>query len=271
MYSPQTRKSIVVTKSLLNELETLAAPSMLGIALEMAVEQVGPLYPLGMMLYSYHAEFKEGAKEGDTVQVTCQETSSHLPDTKAFSFYFSKTEKNLGRVGNWRLVFSQPIKTLPLPYDIHQAIADGRSDRELWRTEPLLATGKMAQDSQALLWLIGQSSRRYMKRLDEMFVSNVDHSLIQDDPKKRVYGGIAVVFNITHWPKVDQPLRCALHYHLPLAQQVRQERKINFHGAMVFEEQGITYLLGTFQFTVVRLNSHRSAIYVDGKKKNLNY
>lgn len=267
MSSSQSSKSVVVTKSLLNELETLAAPSMLRIALEMAVEQIGPLHPLGMMLYSYQAEFKEGAREGDLVQVTCQETSSPLPNTKGFSFYFSKSEENLGRVGNWRLIFSQPLPTLPLPYDIHQAIADRRSDRELWRTKPLLATGEIAQDSQALLWLIGQSSRRYMKRLDEVFVSNVGPDLIQDDPNQRVYGGIAVVFNVMHWPKIDQPLRCALQYHSPLAQQVNQERKINFHGTMVFEAQGMTYLLGTFQFTVVRLNSQRSAIYVDGKRR----
>ncbi len=262
----QTSKSVVVTQSLLNELGTLAAPSMLGIALEMAAEQVGPLYPLGMMLYSYHAEFKEGAREGDTVQVTCQETSSHLSNTKSFSFYFSKTEEKLGRVGNWRLVFSQPIPTLPLPYDINQPIADERSDRELWRTQPLFATGEIAQDSQALLWLIGQSSRRYMKRLDEVFVSKANQGIIQDDPKTRIYGGIAVTFNVIHWPKTGQPLRCAVQYHLPLAQQASQERKMNFHGTMVFEEQGITYLLGTFEFIVVRLNAQRAAIYANGKK-----
>lgn len=266
MHSPQTSKSVVVTQGLLNELGTLAAPSMLGIALEMVTERVGPLYPLGMMLYSYHAEFKEGAREGDTVQVTYKETSSHLPNTRAFIFYFSNSEERVGRVGNWRLVFSQPTNTLPLPYDISQPIAGGRSDRELWRTQPLLAAGETPQDSQALLWLIGQSSRRYMKHLDEVFSRNTNHSIIQDDPKTRIYGGIAVDVHFIQWPKIGQPLRCALQYHLPLAQQVSQERKMGFHGAMVFEEQGMTYLLGTFQFIVVRLNAQRTAIYADGKK-----
>jgi hypothetical protein len=266
MCSPQTNKTIVVTKPLLNELGTLAAPSMLGIALEMAAEQIGPLYPLGMMLYSYHAEFKEGAREGDTVQVTYEEISNHLPDTKTFIFYFSKSEGKLGRVGNWRLIFSQPTSTLPLPYDINQPVADGRSDRELWRPQPLLATGETLQDSQALLWLIGQSSRRYMKRLDEVFTRNTNHSIIQDDPKSRIYGGIAVNVNLIQWPKIGQPLRCALQYHLPLTQQAIQERKMGFHGIMAFEEKGIHYLMGTFQFIVVRLNTQRTPIYANGKK-----
>jgi hypothetical protein len=268
MSSPPTSKSVVVAQGLLNELGTLAAPSMLGIALEMVAEQVGPLYPLGMMLYSYHAEFKEGAREGDTVQVTYEETSSQIPDTKAFIFYFSKSEERLGRVGNWRLVFSQPTNNPPpLPYDINQPIADGRSDRELWRTQSLLATGETSPDSQALLWLIGQSSRRYMKRLDEVFISNANHDLIEDDPETRIYGGIAVNVNVMQWPKPGQPVRCALQYHLPLAQQTTQARKINFHGTIVFEERDITYLLGTFYFTVVRLNAQRSAIYVNGKSR----
>ena len=51
----------VVTQPLLNELNTLAAPSMLAAALQAAFAELGDAYPDTLDLYGYSAEFKEGA------------------------------------------------------------------------------------------------------------------------------------------------------------------------------------------------------------------
>lgn len=253
----------VVTQPLLNELGTLAAPSMLAAALQAAFAELGAAYPAELELASYSAEFKEGAREGDTVQLALQETTAGPPGIREFDLYFSKGEK-LGRVGKWRLVFASRSAVRPLPYSISQADADGRTDRQLWRPQQAVATDNLVENAQSLLWLAGQSARAYLKRLDMEFAAGAPGIALQDDLNTRHYGGIQVVTHMACWPIAGDMLRCALDYQLPLARQTPPDRKIIFHGVLTADRGQETYLLGTFRFTVVRLNAQRLSIYPDG-------
>ena len=132
----------VVTQPLLNELNTLAAPSMLAAALHAAFAELGDAYPDTLDLYRYSAEFKEGAREGDTVQLALEETAGAPSENREFDIYFSKSEK-LGRVGKWRLVFARRGDVHPLPYSLDQASADDRTDSQLWRPQLAVATGDL--------------------------------------------------------------------------------------------------------------------------------
>lgn len=256
--------SVIVTEDLLNELGTLAAPSMLKIALALSADQLGAVYPETMALQSYSAEFKEGARKDDRVLIAYENIAIPSTDAREFRFYFSKTEEKYGRIGHWRLVFSNRGESQLLAYDISEFIAAGRSDRELWQPDPVLATGSMDKDAQMLLWLAGQSSRRYMKRLDEEFANRETTTLLQDDINTRIYAGAAVVMAFTCWAKIGEPLRCVLHHQPPLGQESNFDRKMVFAGKMIAGELEHTYLLGNFQFTVVRLSAQRTSIYPHG-------
>jgi hypothetical protein len=253
----------VVTQPLLNELNTLAAPSMLAAALHAAFAELGGAYPETLDLYRYSAEFKEGAREGDTVQLALEETAGALPENQEFDIYFSKGEK-LGRVGKWRLVFARRSDARPLPYSLDQANADGRTDSQLWRPQLAIATGDRVKDGQSLLWLAGQSARAYMKRLDTEFAAGNPEIQLQDELNTRNYGGIVVVMDMARWPAAGETLHCALDYQLPLATQEPPDRKMIFQGMLTADREQETYLLGTFRFTVVRLNAQRLSTYPDG-------
>lgn len=253
----------LVTDDLLNELGTLAAPSMLAVALRAAVTGLGAVYPEGLTLFSYTAEFKQGARKGDEVMVALEETASAYPGDREFDVHFSKGEK-FGGIGRWHLVFSQPASGHALPCDIRLVAADGRTDSELWRPEFTIATGQLIEDAQSLLWLAGQCARRYMKRLDAEFAAAIEPD---DDLESRIYGGIAVASHQIRWPSSGEILRCALEYQLPLSSQ--QGRKMVFDGMLLAGGEAGTYLLGTFRFTVMRLNAQRSSIYPDGSKERI--
>ncbi len=253
----------VVTQPLLNELNTLAAPSMLAAALHAAFAELGDAYPDTLDLYRYSAEFKEGAREGDTVQLALEETAGAPSENREFDIYFSKSEK-LGRVGKWRLVFARRGDVHPLPYSLDQASADDRTDSQLWRPQLAVATGDRVKDGQSLLWLAGQSARAYMKRLDIEFAAGSSDIQLQDKLDTRNYGGIVVVMDMIRWPAAGETLHCALDYQLPLATQESPDRKMIFQGVLTADREQETYLLGTFRFTVVRLNTQRLSIYPDG-------
>ena len=253
----------VVTQPLLNELNTLAAPSMLAAALHAAFAELGDAYPDTLDLYGYSAEFKEGAREGDTVQLALEETAGVPWRNREFDIYFSKNEK-LGRVGKWHLVFARRTDARPLLYSLDQANADGRTDSQLWRPQLAIAIGDRVKDGQSLLWLAGQSARAYMKRLDAEFAAGNPEVQLQDDLDTRNYGGIVVVMQMAGWPKAGGTLHSALDYQLPLAQQTPPDRKMIFQGVLTADGEQETYLLGTFRFTVVRLNAQRLSIYPDG-------
>ena len=253
----------VVTQPLLNELGTLAAPSMLAAALQAAFAELGAAYPAALELAAYNAEFKEGAREGDTVKLALQETPDAPPGNREFDLYFSKGEK-LGRVGTWRLTFASRSPVRPLPYSISQADADGRTDTQLWRPQQAVATDNLVENAQALLWLAGQSARAYLKRLDMEFAAGSPEITLQDDLNTRHYGGIQVFTWMACWPMPGDVLHCALDYQLPLSRQTPPDRKMIFHGMLTADRGQETYLLGTFRFTVVRLNAQRLSIYPDG-------
>ena len=252
---------ILVTQELLNELGTLAAPAMLATALQAAFIELGTAYPES--LFSYSAEFKEGAREGDSVPLAIEETASALAGDREFDVYFSKGGKT-GRVGKWHLVFTPHTQARPLPYNISLAEADGRTDSQLWRPEPSIATGHLVADAQSLLWLAGQSARAYMKRLDTELAASVPAVEFYDELSTRNYGGIFVVTHMTRWPAPGEILHCALQHQFPLLKQSQQNKKLIFHGALVADRDAETYLLGTFRFTVVRLNAQRVSIYPNG-------
>lgn len=254
-------ESILVSQDLLNELGTLAAPSMLAAALRATQAELGDAGLETMTLFSYRAEFKEGARQGDTVQVALEEAGGVPAGERAFNVYFSKGDK-LGRVGHWRLVFSGQRAGRRLPYSISQAAADGRTDRELWRPQPVLASGDSVQDGQALLWLAGQSARGYLKRLDQELAATGNYPFY-DEVATRIYGGIFVTVHLAQGPEQGQILYCALQHQLPLQNQA-PDRKMDFHGVLVSGSADDTLLLGTFRFTVARLNAQRAAIYPDG-------
>jgi hypothetical protein len=251
----------IVTSDLLNELNTLAAPSMLAAALRAAFTELGAAYPQHLTLAGFTGEFKEGAREGDRVQLAIEEAAA-LAEERAFNLYFSKGD-TFGRVGSWRLRFAPPAGGRLLPYSISPAVADGRTDRELWRPTPAIATGELVADGQALLWMAGQSARAYLKRLDEEFAAR-EAVALQDELATRHYGGILVHLYMAGWPTAGQPLRCAVQYQLPLARQPKPDRKLVCNGVLVAEHEDSAELLGTFAFTVVRMNAARSSIYPEG-------
>ena len=255
---------LLVTDNLLNELNTLAAPSMLAAALQAIGAELGDAWPDRITLFSYSAEFREGARQGDSVQIAYEEAHGRPPGDRAFRVYFSKAANQLGRVGKWHLIFAAPHAARLLPYDLSQPAVDGRTDQELWRPEPMVAAGNVLEDAQALLWLAGQSARGYMKRLDQEFAGAAEDIVFRDDLSTRQYGGISVTMTLAGWPAQDQVLRCSLLYQLPLLGQPKQDRKMHFHGVLVAEDRETTELLGTFRFTIVRLNGQRQAIYPDG-------
>jgi hypothetical protein len=253
--------TILVTPNLLNELSTLAAPSMLEVALHAALGELGHVY--SGKLFRYNAEFREGAREGDRVQPAIEETVAASAADREFKVYFSKSDR-LGRVGSWHLIFTTQPESRLLSYSLSQVEADGRTDHELWRPEPMVATGNMVTDAQSLLWLAGQSARAYMKRLDQELAASGAELKSRDDIQSRSYGGISVTASLGRWPQREWTVRCGLHYQLPLAKQPRADKKMVFQGVWITEKADESYLLGTFRFTVVRLNGQRLSIYPDG-------
>jgi hypothetical protein len=255
----------VVTKELLNPVETLAAPRMLVAAYRAGRATLSDARPSDMTLASYTAEFKEGAREGDTVNVALEEATGPWPGDHAFSVLFSKGADTTGRVGKWHLFFAKKQEVRPLPYDITHAIADGLTDRELWQAEPIIATGDEERDVQRLLWPIGQSARAYMKRLDLAFATHPGVTCVDDVPQ-RIYAGIAVTVHLSCWPSKDQEIRCALQPRHPLQDQLKSKR-MEFPGVLVAQDGSETSLLGTCRFSVSRLSKERVPVYGDGTTK----
>ena len=187
---------LVVTKELLNPVGTLAAPRMLMAAYRAGRAALSDMGLTDMTLVGYAAEFKEGAREGDTVQVALENATGVWPGDHAFSVLFSKGTDTTGRVGKWHLLFAKKQEVRPLPYDINHAIADGLTDRELWQADPIVATGDEERDVQRLLWPIGQSARAYMKQLDLAFAAQPGVTCV-DDVHHRIYAGIAVTLHLS--------------------------------------------------------------------------
>lgn len=254
----------VVTKELLNPVGTLAAPRMLVAAYRAGRAAIGDARFPDMTLVSYTAEFKEGAREGDTVNVALTEATGPWPGDHAFSILFSKGADTTGRIGNWHLLFAKKQEVRPLPYDITRAIADGLTDRELWQADPITATGDEERDVQRLLWPIGQSARAYMKQLDLAFVAQPGVTC-GDDVYHRIYAGIAVTLHLSRWPGKDQEIRCALQHQRPLQEQP-QSKRMEFPGVLVTQDGNGTSLLGTCRFSVSRLSSDRVPVYGDGTR-----
>src|SRR6185312_7086524 len=99
--------------------------------------------------------------------------------------HFSKGDDPNGRVGKWHLIYAKKQDTRPLPYDISQAMTDGLTDRDLWRADPIIASGNEIKDAPPLLWPIGQSAREYMRRLDVAFAAEPGVT-IADSIDKRI-------------------------------------------------------------------------------------
>lgn len=254
--------TFVVTQNLLNPVGTLAAPRMLTRAHQAGFAALGKNAMNETSLVSYSAEFKEGAREGDTVNVTIEETEGVWPGDRAFHTYFGKGDDTSGRVGKWQMIYAKKQDARPLPYDISQAIADGLTDRELWRAEPIVASGEEIRDAPPLLWPIGQSAREYMRRLDVAFAAEPGVT-IADNPDKRVYAGIAVTTHLSRWPQPGQELRCVLQPQRPLKEQT-PSRRMEFHGVLVAQDKTGTYLIGTCRFSVSRVGQNRVPVYADG-------
>jgi len=254
----------VVTEALLNEVGTLAAPSMLAVALRAVQAELAQNAAESLTLFSFRAAFKEGARLGDNVLATI-EPGEAQNDAQSFKVQFGKSEETLGRVGRWELTFAKPSEAPWLPFGIRQAIADGRTDRELWRPQPLVATADMVEDAQSLLWIAGQSARAYMQRLDREFAASASETPFQDDVNARSYPGIMVSMAITRWPQSGWALRGAVQHQLPLTPE--SEKKMDFDGTLVAEVENDTLLLGAFRFTVARLSGRREAVYADGAKE----
>jgi hypothetical protein len=253
----KTLKPLIVTRPLLNELSTLAAPSMLAAVVKVIGSELGAAF--SGTLCSYTAEFKEGAREGDEVHIALEALTGADGD-HLFKVYFSKGD-TLGRIGTWTVVYADLPPGRPLPWDLAQAAADGRTDHDLWRPETAEATGGLSADGQTLLWLAGQSARAYMKRLDQEFAATTP---VADDLDTRIYGGIHVTATMARWPEPGQMLNAAMQYHLPLARQPKAERKMVFNGVWVASAGNSTELLGTFRFTVARLSGQRQSIFPNG-------
>jgi hypothetical protein len=257
---------LVVTKELLNPVGTLAAPRMLVAAYRAGRAALSDTGLTEMTLVGYTAEFKEGAREGDTVKVVLENATGVWPGDQAFSVLFSKGTDTTGRVGKWHLLFAKKQEVRPLPYDITHAIADGLTDRELWRADSIVATGDEERDVQRLLWPIGQSARAYMKQLDLAFAAQPGVTCI-DDVQHRIYAGIAVTLHLGRWPDADQEIRCALQHQRPLQEQPKSKR-IEFPGVLVAQDRSGTSLLGTCRFSVSRLSKERVPVYVDGTRES---
>lgn len=256
--------TFIVAQKFLNPVGTLAAPRMLTRAHQAGFAALGENSMNEMSLVAYNAEFKEGAREGDTVNVTLDETEGWWPGDRAFSVFFGKGDDTSGRVGKWQMIYAKKQNTRPLPYDISRASADGLTDRELWRADPITASGDEVKDAPPLLWPIGQSAREYMRRLDLAFAAEPGVTII-DNLDKRVYAGIAVAVHFACWPRKDQELRCALQPQRPLKEQPASKR-MEFHGVLVAQDKAGTYLLGTCRFSVSRVGEKRAPVYADGRK-----
>lgn len=257
---------LVVTKELLNPVDTLAAPRMLVAAYRAGRAALSDTGLTEMTLVGYTAEFKEGAREGDAVNVALEEATGPWPGDYAFSVLFSKGKDTTGRVGKWHLLFAKKQEARPLPYDITHAIADGLTDRELWQADPIVATGDEERDVQRLLWPIGQSARAYMKQLDLAFAAQPEVTCI-DDVQHRIYAGIAVTLHLCRWPDADQEIRCALQHQRSLQEQPKSKR-MEFPGVLVAQDGSGTSLLGTCRFLVSRLSKERVPVYVDGTRES---
>lgn len=255
---------LVVTKELLNPVGTLAAPRMLSLAHRAGFAALSDTDLTAMTLIGYNAEFKEGAREGDTVAIVLEEAAGLWPRDCAFTVLFSKGTDTTGRVGKWHVIFAKKQEVRPLPYGISQAVADGLTDRELWQAEPIVATGDENRDAQRLLWPIGQSARAYMKQLDLAFAAQPGMSCI-DDIQRRIYAGIAVTLHLARWPDQGQEIRCALQYQRPLQEQP-QSKRMEFPGVLVAQDGSGTSLLGTCRFSVSRLSKERVPVYADGTR-----
>jgi hypothetical protein len=254
-----------VTPDLLNEVNTLAAPAMLAAAMRAAQAALGRS-AAAMTLFSYQAEFRQGARLHEQVQISIEPMDKPEPADRAFQIRFGVGEENSGRVGNWQLHFCPLFEAKLLPYSVAQAAADGRTDQALWpRPEPSVASGEAIDDGQKLLWLAGQCARAYFKRLDEEWAATVDATTFQDDPRARRYGGIAVSTTLTCWPRKDWVLRCATESQLPLGRH-QPGKILHFQEALVGESGDESYLLGTARFTVVRMSAAGAAVYPDGAK-----
>jgi hypothetical protein len=256
---------LAVTKELLNPVGTLAAPRMLVAAYRAGRAALSDTGLTDMTLVGYTAEFKEGAREGDTVEVALETAPGVWPGDQAFNVLFSKGTDTTGRVGKWHLLFAKKQEARPLPYDITLAIADGLTDRELWQADPIVATGDEERDVQRLLWPIGQSARAYMKQLDLAFAAHPRVTCV-DDVQHRIYAGIAVTLHLCRWPDADQEIRCALQHQRSLQEQPKSKR-IEFPGVLVAQDGGGTSLLGTCRFSVSRLSEERIPVYADGTRE----
>jgi hypothetical protein len=256
--------SFVVTKELLNPVGTLAAPRMLSTAHHAGLLALSDTGRTNMTLVGYNAEFKEGAREGDTVAVVLAEAVGLWPGDHAFTVLFNKGTDTTGRVGKWHLIFATKQTVRPLPYDISQAAADRLTDRELWQAEPIVTTGDENRDAQRLLWPLGQSARAYMKQLDLAFTAQPGVSCA-DEVHRRIYAGIAVTLHLARWPDTSQEIRCALQHQRPLQEQPRSKR-MEFPGVLVTQDRNGTYLLGTCRFSVSRLSEQRVPVYADGTR-----
>ncbi|MCP5424943.1 MAG: hypothetical protein H6970_07730 [Gammaproteobacteria bacterium] len=254
-----------VTPELLNEVNTLAAPSMLAAAMRAAYVELGQSAD-GMALFAFQAEFRQGARPAEQVQISIESLDAQEATERVFQVCFGVGEENNGRVGKWQLHFRPTVETKLLPYGVNQAAADGRTDETLWpRPQPSVATGETLDDAQQLLWLAGQCARGYCKRLDEEWVAGVDAATIQDDPHARRYGGIAVTLTLAGWPSKDALLRCVTESHLPLNRQ-RAGKIMNFQEMLISESGDESFLLGTARFTVARMSAAGAAVYPDGAK-----
>ncbi|NJN46092.1 MAG: hypothetical protein HC808_05975 [Candidatus Competibacteraceae bacterium] len=252
-----------VTPDLLNDVNTLAAPSMLAVALRAAHDELGQAVE-GLTLNSYHAEFKQGAREGEQVRVTIEKLADPSPVDRAYQVRFAAGDDTTGRVGKWHLHFNPHSSARLLPYNLATALADQRTDRSLWRPDPAIASGDSIRDGQTLLWLAGQSARGYFRRLDEEMVAGLDSGTFQDDPKQRNYGGIKVIATFAGQPEPGCSLYCVPDYQIPLNQQ-KPSKLLDFQELLVSEVAGQTYLLGTVRFTIVRM-SGGAAVYPNGSK-----
>jgi hypothetical protein len=247
---------------MLNPVGTLAAPRMLTRAHRAGFAALGEHAMNEMMLVGYSAEFREGARAGDSVTVALEETAGLWPGDMAFRILFSKDDNSTGRIGTWQMTYAKKQDTRPLPYDISQAITDGLTDRELWQPEAIVATGKETTDAPPLLWPIGQSARAYMKQLDLAYAATTGATIV-DNIDKRIYAGIGVTTHLTRWPRAGQELRCVLQHQRPLNEQPPSKR-MEFYGVLVAQEKSGTYLLGTCRFSVSRLSEERVPVYADG-------
>jgi hypothetical protein len=257
---------LVVTKELLNPVGTLTAPRMLVAAYRAGRAALNDTGLTDMTLVGYAAEFKEGAREGDTVEAALENATGVWPGDQAFSVLFSKGTDTTGRVGKWHLLFAKKQKARPLPYDLTHAIADGLTDRELWQADPIVATGDEEHDVQRLLWPIGQSARAYMKQLDLAFASQPEVTCM-DDVQHRIYAGIAVTLHLCRWPDADQEIRCALQHQCSLQEQPKSKR-MEFPGVLVAQDGSGTSLLGTYRFSISRLSKERVPVYADGTRES---